>query len=176
MNMNMNMNMNLSLALADPVLDREHAVLAQLIDDLRHACAGSNVVALDALRAHAREHFAQEDEDLRAMAGGNAKCHIDEHAAVLRSLQEVRDVLTDPQSDGPMQQLLVKRLSSQLLQWLPAHVQEMDAAVATHRAKSRFGGVPVRLPRHTAKINRVCAATGAMDPDRPATTQSGTNV
>lgn len=131
------------LTLGDPVLDREHAELQRLIDALRAAPGSQALAALDALKAHAASHFALEDGDLRRLGGANATCHLDEHAAVLRSLDEVRAVLERPQPPAD----LIGRLATELSRWLPEHVQAMDAAIASVRVKERFGGVPVQISR-----------------------------
>jgi hemerythrin len=138
------MNTASSLTLGDPALDEEHAQLQRLIDDLLQAPASGAVAALDALKAHAEKHFALEDADLRRIANPNASCHLDEHAAVLRSLDEVRAILLRPEPPPPQ---LVLRLALELTRWLPEHVQQMDAGIASVRTKERFGGVPIQITR-----------------------------
>lgn len=135
------------LILGDPALDGDHARLMDLIEQLFQATAGGAVPALDALRAHAADHFAVEDVDLRTMQDGNTQCHLDEHAAVLKSLDEVREVLVGDAAAAAAKTLLVRRLATQLRDWLPEHVQAMDAGVATHRMGQRFGGAPVKITR-----------------------------
>jgi hemerythrin-like metal-binding protein len=132
-----------SISLGDPALDQEHAELQRLIDALRQALPADALSALDALKAHAENHFGLEDADLRRLGGANATCHLDEHAAVLRSLDDVRAVLEreQPPSD------LVARLAAELTRWLPEHVQAMDAGIASVRTRERFGGVPIQLTR-----------------------------
>jgi hemerythrin len=133
-----------SLALGDPKLDADHDELLRLIERLAGASPDGVVDALRALQAHATDHFGIEDEHLRIMKDGNAACHIDEHAAVLNSLEEVcQAVAPDPGSERS-QDILV-RLVKELRRWLPEHVLEMDAAVATARTKQRLGGAPVVL-------------------------------
>jgi hemerythrin len=131
------------LTLGDPVLDREHADLQRLIDAFRQAPPAEALAALDALRAHAAIHFGQEDGDLRRLGGANATCHLDEHAAVLRSLDEVRAVLERPRPPAD----LTARLATELTRWLPEHVQAMDASIASVRTRERFGGAPVLITR-----------------------------
>lgn len=135
------------LKLGEETLDREHEQMHALITRLLGAPADDMVPALDALRAHAAQHFALEDEHLRDMKDGNANCHLDEHANVLKSFDEVREVLVGPSHAPETKQRLVQSLSVQLLEWLPHHVQEMDAGVATYRSKQRFGGAPVQVSR-----------------------------
>lgn len=137
------MNANPSITLGDPGLDQDHAELQRLIDQLLKADAAQAPAALDALKAHAATHFAMEDGELQRIGDSNASCHLDEHAAVLRSLDEVRALLERP--DPPRDMVL--RLGVELLRWLPEHVQVMDAGIAAVRTRERFGGVPVQITR-----------------------------
>ena len=132
-----------SLTLGDPALDREHAELQRLVVALMQAPADRVPAALDALRAHAGKHFELEDADLRRVGGANATCHLDEHAAVLRSLDEVREVLARPEPPLDM----IPRLAAELMRWLPEHVQVMDAGIASVRTKERLGGAPIQITR-----------------------------
>jgi len=142
---------NSELTLGDETLDRDHVRLHELILDLMNAPPEGLVPALDALRAHAGQHFAAEDENLREMKDGNAQCHLDEHGNVLKSFDEVREVLVGDTVTPEVKQRLVQSLTVQLLDWLPHHVQEMDAGVAIFRSKQRFGGAPVQISRRTPR-------------------------
>lgn len=133
------------LGVAD--LDNEHELLHRAIVILRDCDPGDTKDALGSLRACAQSHFAGEDEDLRAMKDGNASCHLDEHAAVLKSLEEVAHALDDSLISEVNKARLVRRLTDELLRWLPEHVSEMDSAVAKRRATDRFGGAPVQFIR-----------------------------
>lgn len=132
------------LALGDPRLDQDHAELRRLAQHLAQARNRQEVVAaLDALARHCAAHFAAEDEDLRRMQGNDdAVCHIDEHAAVLNSLAEVRDWVSGNDDVAGMANL-VQSLCAELERWLPEHVRYMDSAVAAYRSKNRFGGAPI---------------------------------
>ncbi|UUZ64578.1 hypothetical protein LP417_06275 [Polaromonas sp. P1-6] len=88
-----------------------------------------------------------EDADLRRMGGHNATCHLGEHAAVLKSLDEVHSILSDSVTAPELGQRLVVSLTLELQRWLPEHVREMDAGLAAVRSQSRLGGAPVRLAR-----------------------------
>ena len=139
--------MNHPLTLGDSVLDEDHLRLEDLVLQLRDAPLDEVSRRLEAVREHASRHFALEDIELRAMADGNSKCHLDEHAAVLNSLDEVMVVLTQVDVAAEKKALLINRLATELLVWLPGHVHEMDAGVASHRSKQRFGGAPVKIAR-----------------------------
>lgn len=135
------------LVLGDVNLDADHRELDAHIRALLQASLEQQPAVLATLRAHAAQHFAVEDEDLRIIQGGNATCHIDEHAAVLKSLDEVTQALGSSEWTADAKQDMVQRLATQLLSWLPYHVQEMDTGVVTWRARNRLGGVPVQIQR-----------------------------
>jgi hypothetical protein len=47
---------------------------------------------------------------------------------------------------GPRRRV-IEALAAELLRWLPAHVGEMDRALAVFRFRERTGGAPVRIAR-----------------------------
>lgn len=132
--------------LGDPTLDADHEILAGLIEQLAAASDDTVLPALEALITHASHHFGIEDEEIRMSKDGNANCHLDEHAAVLKSLRDVREMIARG-LEAPRSKLLISRLSAELRRWLPEHVLGMDAAVATARSKKRLGGAPIVLTR-----------------------------
>lgn len=128
--------------LGDPVLDREHQDFAQLVSALADATEADAGIRLDSLRTLAASHFAHEDAELARLGGANAQCHLDEHAAVLHSLGQVRAMIeTTPDMR------LCRRLVAELERWLPEHVQAMDAGLATSLTQARLGGAPLVLHR-----------------------------
>lgn len=136
-----------SLALGDPVLDRDHDELLRLALALRDASPAQAPAAMEALRAHAGDHFAREDEDIRLSRDPNGQCHLDEHANVLKSFDEVIAVFGNPATPAGTVERICGSLSAELLRWLPEHVSQMDAAVAVARTKRRLGGAPVLISR-----------------------------
>jgi hemerythrin len=68
-------------------------------------------------------------------------CHVDEHAAVLRSLEQVQALLAS--GDGSE----CRRFAQELARWFPGHADYMDAALAHWMCKRRLGGKPVVLRR-----------------------------
>lgn len=136
------------IALGDAQLDHDHSELLRLSRALLDAPCHEALVALENLYAATRDHFALEDADLRRLGGNNASCHLDEHALVLKSLNEVLALLRDPATSQAKSNQLISSLSMELLRWLPEHIREMDSGLASERSKSRFGGVPVILALH----------------------------
>lgn len=136
-----------ALHLGDPVLDREHKEFQTAAIALRDAASGGERLALETLRSLARAHFSDEDDDLRRVGSHNAQCHLDEHAAVLASLDDVLAVLVNPERDPVHASELCARLADALLGWLPEHVQQMDAGIAQLRTRERLGGQTVSFQR-----------------------------
>lgn len=108
-------------------------------------CGESNALAaMLAFEEHARTHFAQEEEWMRSTDFPASDCHIGEHAAVLKSTQEVRAVL---EGAGPPNLELVHDFAMHLFQWFPGHADYLDSALAAWMSKRNYGGKPVVLRR-----------------------------
>jgi len=98
----------------------------------------------DALRrmvAHLRVHFAQEDAWMTETGFPPRQCHIDEHAAVLRSADEVLTLAEQGQL-GP-----IRGFAAALVDWFPGHADYLDAALAHWMCKRQHGGKPVVVRR-----------------------------
>lgn len=130
--------------LGDPEMDADHCRFGDLIEELAQASPPEALARLQRLSDFAAGHFRVEDEELRQMSDGNASCHLDEHAAVLKSLGEVAEVLTN---DPLRAEDLIPGLVREFRRWLPEHVSQMDAAVAITRTKKRHGGAPIVIMR-----------------------------
>ena len=135
------------LPLGEPALDEEHLMLLQLVERLRSSPTEAWITCLDELAQHARRHFEQEDIDLRAIGGEAIQCHLDEHAAVMQSLADVRQALEQAKPIGPQELDMIDRLVEEFFRWLPEHVQVMDATVAHYRSKRRLGGAPILIKK-----------------------------
>lgn len=136
-------HMPTSITLGDPQLDHDHLELFRLSRELLDAPSHEALGTLESLYAVAHDHFALEDNELRRLGGNNVSCHLDEHAAVLKSLNEVLDLLRNPTTSQERANHLISSLSMELLRWLPEHIREMDSGLATERSKARFGGAPL---------------------------------
>ena len=102
---------------------------------------------LDALLrmvAHLRTHFAQEDAWMTETEFPPRQCHIDEHAAVLRSADQVL-ALAEQGELGP-----IRGFAAALVDWFPGHADYLDAALAHWMCKRQHGGKPVVVRRGLA--------------------------
>jgi len=127
--------------------DPMDAVHAQFEQQLAAAlgCADDQLApCIDALTAHLHEHFAAEDGWMRASNFPPAQCHIDEHAAVLRSAHEVMPLVAQGRLD------VGRAFVRELANWFPAHADHLDSALAAWMTKRRFGGKPVVIKRTAA--------------------------
>lgn len=96
---------------------------------------------LGAIDDHLREHFSQEDQWMMATEFPPRDCHIDEHAAVLRSSAEVLEHARQGDfSHGPT-------FINALVNWFPGHADYLDSALAAWMCKRQYGGKPVVLHR-----------------------------
>lgn len=99
-------------------------------------------LALDALAAHARDHFDTENTWMRESDFPARECHVGEHDAVLRSIEGVQRRVAQGEH------ATARALASELAAWFPAHCDYLDAALAHWMCKSRFGGAPIVVRRH----------------------------
>lgn len=97
--------------------------------------------ALEAFADHARRHFDEEDASMRETAYGSAGCHIDEHANVLHSLDEVRAMLAEGRTD------VVRSFARALVDWFPEHVRVMDQGLARWLIQRQLGASPIVIRR-----------------------------
>ncbi|RDK05362.1 bacteriohemerythrin [Cupriavidus lacunae] len=112
-----------------------HALLTASDGHLRHA--------LDAFAEHAHRHFGEEDASMRETAYGSTGCHIDEHAAVMKSIDEVRERL----DKGHTQ--VVRAFAHALMDWFPEHVRVMDQGLARWLIQRRLGASPIVIRRRS---------------------------
>ena len=68
-------------------------------------------------------------------------CHIDEHNAVLRSIEEVRQLLSVGRVD------VARSLVAELVNWFPGHATHLDSALAHWMFKQKNDGKPVVIRR-----------------------------
>ncbi len=133
---------NDSFLLGFGTMDDEHRELVSLIG-LIQACPDADLLEhLRCLATYAREHFRVEDVWMRETEFPPLECHMDEHAAVLHSVDQV--VIKVGEGDIAEG----RRLAAALADWFPGHAQHLDSALAHWMCKRRLGGKPVVLRRN----------------------------
>lgn len=123
-------------------MDTVHEAFVDCVRQLQQATDAELPERLQALKAHARLHFGEEDRWMEQTEFPARECHINEHAAVMRSIDEVQALL----AAGDTQ--VCRRLALELVRWFPGHADYLDAALAHWMCKQRLGGKPVVLRRH----------------------------
>jgi len=107
-------------------------------------CTDTNAqAAIDEFEKHAVGHFEQEDEWMRTTNFPARDCHIDEHAAVLKSVREVKAAV----EQGAAGAATVRDIGMHLFGWFPGHADYLDSALAAWMTNQRMGGRPVVLKR-----------------------------
>lgn len=99
--------------------------------------------AIEEFEKHAISHFDQEDEWMRSTNFPPRDCHIDEHAAVLKSVGEVKVAVAEGRAGSD----LVRDIGMHLFDWFPGHADYLDSALAAWMTKQTMGGKPIVLKR-----------------------------
>ena len=96
---------------------------------------------LTEIDAHLRSHFEAEDRWMKETGFPPGDCHMDEHAAVLKSSSEVLELARV--GDSRPAPSFIQALAD----WFPGHADYLDSALAAWMCKRQFGGKPVVLHR-----------------------------
>lgn len=104
------------------------------------------VSLLTRIDAHLRSHFEAEDGWMTETEFPPRECHIDEHAAVLKSSGEVLALAVRGET------AVARSFVTELARWFPGHADHLDSALAAWMCHRRFGAGPVVLhpPRRAA--------------------------
>ena len=130
-------------------MDDIHQEFVDLISQLETADDAQLPALLQAMEVHLQHHFAEEDQWMNSTAFPPRDCHIDEHAAVLKSVVEVREKLA--QGDVAVCRSLIAALAD----WFPGHATHLDSALAHWLFKQRFGGKPVVIRRSIQSLDKL---------------------
>lgn len=130
-----------ALVLGYGPLDARHEEFVSVVAALQQADDLELPQRLADVAAHLRAHFDEENVWMTETGFPARDCHVDEHAAVLRSLEQVQALLAS--GDGSE----CRRFAQELAHWFPGHADYMDAALAQWMCKLRLGGKPVVLRR-----------------------------
>jgi hemerythrin-like metal-binding protein len=122
-------------------MDEVHEEFVDLVGAMQKARDEELAALLEALATHAKAHFDAENAWMVATDFPARECHIDEHAAVMRSVHQVRERLA--RGDHAV----ARRLADELASWFPGHADYLDSALAHWMCKRRLGGKPVILRR-----------------------------
>ncbi len=134
---------NASWLVGQAQLDGEHQAFVELIAALLAAPEDCLAQCLDEVVSHATAHFGQEDEWMRRTDFPARQCHMDEHAAVLRSAAGVRQLLRN--GDGQP----ARRFATELAAWFAPHVQHLDSALAAWICKQAWNAKPLVFQRRS---------------------------
>ncbi|VTU20611.1 cation-binding hemerythrin HHE family protein [Variovorax sp. SRS16] len=122
-------------------MDDVHAEFADVIARAA-ACNDADFMScLDEVIRHLRSHFEAEDAWMRASDFPPKDCHMQEHAAVLRSADEVCALPAERQVD------VGRAFVRELADWFPGHADYLDSALAAWMCKRAHGGKPIVLHR-----------------------------
>lgn len=123
----------------DDVHEEFYATALKLV-----TCTEKNAAqAIEQFEQHAISHFEQEDEWMRTTNFPPRDCHLDEHAAVLKSVREVKEAVAQGQAGAD----IVQDIGMALFQWFPGHADYLDSALAAWMTKLNMGGKPIVLRR-----------------------------
>ncbi|MHB1093368.1 hemerythrin domain-containing protein [Thiobacillus sp.] len=131
-----------ALALGYHHMDETHHEFVETVNAMLNASDADFASALDAFHDHAKRHFDEEALWMNSTDFPAARCHIDEHNAVLHSVEEVQALV----AQGDVE--VGRRLAVELQRWFPAHVDHMDSALAQWMVKRAAGGAPVVFRRN----------------------------
>ena len=125
-------------------MDDLHREFVDVVGRLQLAPNDEIEPLLDALLAHARQHFGEEDEWMLSTAFPPRECHMKEHAAVLASIEQIR-------SQAAMGiYVFCRPFADELASWFPAHADQLDSALSHWLSKLRHDGKPVVIRRNLA--------------------------
>ena len=122
-------------------MDATHEEFVHLLGELQCASDAQQTQALERFADHLRAHFEQEDGWMASTGFPPRDCHVDEHAAVMASVQQVRALLA--QGDHKV----CRRLADELARWFPGHADYLDSALAAWMCKQQLGAQPVVVRR-----------------------------
>jgi hemerythrin len=122
-------------------MDDEHRDFVDCVRALQQAAPEQVLARLDAFAVHAERHFGAENRWMEETEFPARQCHIDEHAAVMKSVAEVRAVVAAGNTG------IVRSLADELARWFPGHADYLDSALAAWMAKRRWNAKPVIIRR-----------------------------
>lgn len=129
------------LLLGFAAMDAEHRDFVVCVHALQTAAPEAVAQRLEEFAAHARRHFGAEDRWMEETNFPARQCHVDEHAAVLNSVEQVQALVAEGDT------AVVRSLADELARWFPGHADYLDSALAAWLSKQRWGAKPVVIRR-----------------------------
>lgn len=125
-------------------MDSVHQEFVECVASLAMASEVDMAERMRQLITHVQHHFDEENAWMNETNFPAKECHIDEHAAVLKSIMEVNDLVKAGDTSHCV------RLSKALMEWFPGHADYLDSALAHWMCKQRLGGKPIVIRRSTS--------------------------
>ena len=122
-------------------MDEVHEELVEIVSQMQRASDSEIPGLLDSFITHARGHFEAEDTWMVETEFPARECHIGEHAAVMKSVEEVKVFVALGNYE------ICRSLAAELAGWFPGHADYLDSALAHWMCKKRLGGKPVVIRR-----------------------------
>jgi len=123
-------------------IDETHEEFVDLVRQMESAPDAELPPLLALFAQHAKAHFDLENKLMVETEFPPRDCHIDEHAAVMNSIEEVLALVNNGQY------AYGRSLIDELIRWFPSHADHLDSALAHWMCKRSLGGKPVVLRRH----------------------------
>jgi len=128
-----------TLSLGFTPMDNIHEEFDRLIAQALSCPDADLLCQMELLKAHLYSHFGAEDNWMRETDFPAQDCHINEHAAVLQSAEDVYHLV----SQGNLS--IGRSFVTELQSWFPGHADYLDSALAHWMCKHRLGGKPIVL-------------------------------
>jgi len=122
-------------------MDKVHEEFVDMVGQLLSAPDSELPARMQAFMQHAKAHFELENSLMEETEFPARGCHIDEHAAVMKSCEEVSQLLEQGNA------AVCRDLARELAKWFPGHADYLDSALSHWMCKRRMGGKPVVLRR-----------------------------
>jgi hemerythrin len=122
-------------------MDEVHEEFVEIVSQMQCASDAEIPGLLDSFITHAKAHFDAEDTWMVETQFPARDCHTAEHAAVMKSVEEVRVLVAQGNY------AICRSLAAELAAWFPGHADYLDSALAHWMCKIRLGGKPVVIRR-----------------------------
>lgn len=136
-------NMNDKFLLGFDAMDEVHGEFLQLVAALVAATDEQLKSALATIAAHLELHFELEDGWMTQTEFPPRECHIDEHAAVMKSVRDVQGMLVAGEEDGFA---TARALAMALEDWFPGHATHLGGCARCGLSASWSSFVAVSPP------------------------------